>query len=118
MASFVCSCGYEKSTSDSHVGRKAKCPQCGEEAAVMPTQPPVTVTAVHRQLSGWRRQVLRVAWLLLGMSSLLVGFMFFVAVRVAKSAMQEAAAGAVAATMLILGYVLARCVEKFINAGR
>ncbi len=71
MATFLCGgCGYEKLTSDKHIGRTAKCPKCNQSSVIqavvesprswpvakeVPEPPPVHVS-VFQESRGATRQ--------------------------------------------------------------
>ena len=138
MATFLCGgCSYERMTSDSHIGRSAKCPKCGQSSLVQavvespsawnieeeketPSPPPLATSPIQvtpvKKMPRWARITLLITWLGLG-GAMLIGISLFVFLLAsAENVMQEAAIGAIFATFFIAGYIVARCLEKGIRA--
>ena len=77
---------------------------------------PNNVVVTNLELPGWASSVIGITYVLLG-AAIGVGLLLFIAgISAAQSAPQEAAAGAIFATLFIAAYVLARSVEKVVRA--
>ncbi len=132
MATFLCGgCGYEKLTSDSHIGRTAKCPKCkqssvvhdvvespsawdAEEEAPLPLPPPIQVVPA-KGMPLWATIILVLTWLCLGIV-ILVSAVPYITASLSDDALRQSAVTAVLVTRLVGGYIIARCVEKIVKA--
>ena len=77
---------------------------------------PNNVVVTNLELPGWASSVIGITYVLLG-AAIGVGLLLFITgISAAQSAPQEAAAGAIFATLFIAAYVLARSVEKVVRA--
>jgi DNA-directed RNA polymerase subunit RPC12/RpoP len=142
MIRFLCKeCGFSRKVPDEAAGRKVRCPECQSLALVMgrtPTvivyqdgvdEPPARTNDSDSEpesyelapkpslgLTGALAIVGLVVWGLVTFAMCSGSLVFLGAMREAKSAPQEAAIGAVFSTIFIALYVLARCIEKIIDA--
>lgn len=87
-----------------------------ERSEVDPAPVYVTRTTPAPRLPGLAAAIIAVAYILLGAGTLLGVFLFFTVMREAKTAINEAAAAASFGALFVAGYVLTRCVEKFVRA--
>ena len=81
--------------------------------------PKRTLPANSRQsMPPWAVSVMVIIWTLLALGIILGSLMLMAGLADAKSAIQEAAMGAVFAAFFVAGYILARCVEKILMRAR
>ncbi len=136
MATFLCGgCGYEKLTSDKHIGRTTKCPKCsqssvvqavvespsawdvGEEPSEPPEQPSAAIQVMPvKKMPMWATIVMVLTWGSLGVVILLGIISYIMAAASSENPMQQSAVTAGLVIRLITGYIIARCVEKIVKA--
>ena len=140
---FRCtSCNAPIVIDEAHTGKRGRCDECNAVVVVpehsqiddLPLPPPIpemsksdpyvpSVPYVAPNTNNLARRehpsadaILGIAWFILGVIMILGVMGFVAAISQAESAPQECAVASVFATLFIAGYILCRCLEKFINA--
>ena len=135
MATFLCGgCSFEKLTSDSNIGRMAKCPKCNQSSVVqavvespsawdvkeeapspLPAPTPIQVVPV-KKMPLLATLILVITWSCLGVVILVGAIAYIAAATSSENPMQQSAVTAGLVMRLITGYIIARCIEKIVKA--
>lgn len=146
MAIFTCdSCNHGMSTSDGHIGKRAKCPKCSQRGQIAPdptgnpdangakpsTAPASLVDttsssqiptrtkfdSIMAQLNfTWASLIIAFSFGALGLLTLGGALLFIATLSSATGAPQEAAAGAIFSALFIAGYIITRSIEKVVRS--